>query len=188
MLKIDNVEVFRNNIRKRLQGLLTESIPTLNESEFDSESETNISNKNATNLEKGIFNYSLKEAERRKVLKKWDNFYFMQIYSAHLKSVMTNLNERIIQGINEGIIEPQQVAFMTHQEWCPEKWAKLIDTKSKRDENKFTLNMSAATDTFTCRKCKGNKTTYYLQQTRASDEPTTIFVSCLDCGTKWKTC
>jgi DNA-directed RNA polymerase subunit M/transcription elongation factor TFIIS len=189
MLKIENVEVFRNNIRKRLQSLLTpEIIPTLNESDTDSESKTNIPNKNATNLEKGIFNYSLKEADRRKVLKKWDNFYFIQIYSAHLKSVMTNLNERIIQGINDCIIEPRQVAFMTHQEWCPEKWAELIDTKSKRDENKFVNNsMAASTDTFVCRKCKSRKCTHAAIQIRSSDEPMTIYVTCLDCGNRWKT-
>ena len=67
------------------------------------------------------------------------------------------------------------------------KWAPLIELKSKRDKHKFEVNMAAATDTFTCRKCKGKNCTYYLQQTRSADEPMTIFVQCLDCGTRWKT-
>jgi transcription elongation factor S-II len=39
---------------------------------------------------------------------------------------------------------------------------------------------------FTCKKCKSKKTTYYQQQTRGADEPMTNFVSCLECGNKWK--
>ena len=43
-------------------------------------------------LEKIIFlssvlNWSLKEATNRKVVKKWDNPYFIRIYLDHLKSI-----------------------------------------------------------------------------------------------------
>jgi len=41
---------------------------------------------------------------------------------------------------------------------------------------------------FTCGKCKGMKTTYFQMQTRSSDEPMTTFVSCLECGNRWKFC
>lgn len=37
-----------------------------------------------------------------------------------------------------------------------------------------------------CGKCKGKKTTYYQMQTRSADEPMTTFVTCHDCGNKWK--
>ena len=39
---------------------------------------------------------------------------------------------------------------------------------------------------FVCRKCKGSKTTHYALQTRSSDEPMTIFVTCLTCGSHWR--
>ena len=39
---------------------------------------------------------------------------------------------------------------------------------------------------FVCRKCGGNKTTFYALQTRSSDEPMTLFVSCLTCGKRWR--
>jgi len=39
---------------------------------------------------------------------------------------------------------------------------------------------------FTCRKCKGTKTTHYAMQTRSSDEPMTVFVGCLTCGNRWR--
>jgi DNA-directed RNA polymerase subunit M/transcription elongation factor TFIIS len=39
---------------------------------------------------------------------------------------------------------------------------------------------------FTCRKCKGTKTSHYAMQTRSSDEPMTVFVKCLGCNARWR--
>ena len=165
--KIDNPDLFRSNIKQKLNEILKDE-------------------KNSNNMEKGIFNYSLKEADRHKIVKKWDNKHFVQIYIDRLRSVVLNLNGDIITHINDGTIKPHIVAFMTHQELSPEKWATLIDAKSKRDKNKFETNIAAATDTFTCRKCKGNQCTYYQMQTRSADEPMTTFVTCIPCGNRWK--
>ena len=138
------------------------------------------------NLEKGIFNYSLKEADQRKIVKKWDNAFFVQIYLDHLRSIVTNLRPEILKQIEDGTIKPHKVAFMTHHELCPERWATLIETKSKRDKNKFEVNIAASTDAFTCRKCKGNKCTYMQLQTRSADESMTTYVSCITCSARWK--
>jgi transcription elongation factor S-II len=165
--KIENVELFRDNIRKKLDEILNNE-------------------KNTSNLEKGIFNYSLKEADQRKIVKKWDNKQFIQIYLDRLRSIMINLKGNILEQINDGTIKPHIVAFMTHQELCPERWATMIEAKTKRDKNKFETNISAATDVFTCRKCKGNQCTYYQMQTRSADEPMTTFVTCLLCSARFK--
>jgi transcription elongation factor S-II len=167
VLKIENADLFRNNIRKKIDNILHNE-------------------KNSLNLEKGIFNYTLKEADRHKIVKKWDNKYFVQIYFNHLRRIISNLKKDVIKQITDGTVKPHVVAFMTHQELCPEKWNKLIEAKSKRDKNKFETNMSAATDVFTCRKCKGNQCTYYQMQTRSADEPMTTFVTCLLCSSRWK--
>jgi transcription elongation factor S-II len=165
---IKNADNFRANICKKINAKLDDE-------------------KSSANLEKGIFNYVLKESDQRKIIKKWDNPFFVQIYLSHLKSILNNLNDKWIAEIKSGNLLSHKFAFMNHQEFDHDKWAALIDEKSKRDKNKFEVNIAAATDTFTCRKCKGNRTTYYLQQTRSADESTTIFVSCLDCGNKFKT-
>lgn len=166
--KIDNPDLFRSNIKQKLNDILKDE-------------------KNSNNMEKGIFNYSLKEADRHKIIKKWDNKYFVQIYIDRLRSIVVNLKGEILDHIKDGTIKPHIVAFMTHQELAPEKWTKLIDAKSKRDLNKFETTLAASTDTFTCRKCKGKKCVHMAVQTRSADEPMTIYVTCLDCGNRFKT-
>ena len=165
--KIEDPTKFRENIVKKLN----EKIKDENKSK---------------NLEKGIYNYSLKEADNNKVLKKWDNKQFIVIYLNKLYTIMSNLNESIIEEIQNGTIKSHTVAFMTHQELSPNKWKELIDNKIKRDKMKFENNIEAATDTFTCRKCKSNKCTYYQMQTRSADEPMTTFVTCINCDNRWK--
>lgn len=142
--------------------------------------------KNYTNIEKSIYNASLKEAERNKVLKKWDNTRFVRIYIDRFRSVLNNLTNEVVSKINDGVIESKNIGFLTHQELNPDKWYTLLEQKSKRDKSKFEVNVEAATDTFTCRKCKSNKCTYYQMQTRSADEPMTTFVSCIECGNRWK--
>lgn len=39
---------------------------------------------------------------------------------------------------------------------------------------------------FQCRRCKGVKTSHYAKQTRSSDEPMTMFITCETCGLRWK--
>ena len=165
---IANSDNFRANIRKKIDKILNNE-------------------KASINLEKGIFNYALKEADQRKIVKKWDNKFFVQIYINHLRSILNNLNDKWIEEINGGSVQPHKIAFMTHQELNHDRWAEMIDVKSKRDQNKFETNIAASTDTFTCRKCKGNQCTYYQMQTRSADEPMTCYINCLTCGNRWKT-
>ena len=169
MCKIENPDNFRKNIRAKLNELI------LNE-------------KKSINLEKGIYNYSLKEATTRKVVKKWDNPYYIQIYIDRLRSIFLNLKNSVLllEQIKDGSLKPNTFAFMTHQEMKPDKWESLIKTKMIRDKTKYETTIEAATDTFKCRKCHSNKCTYYQMQTRSADEPMTTFVTCIDCGNRWK--
>jgi transcription elongation factor S-II len=168
MLKISNPDFFRNNIRTKLNVIL------------DDEKKTN-------NLEKGVFNYSIKEAETHKIIKKWENPYFCQIYIDKLRSIYINLkNNDFLLKIKSGEILAQEVAFISHQEICPEKWTELIRKKTIKDTMKFNTNIQANCDAYKCPRCKSTRSSIYEQQTRSSDEPSTIFVLCLDCGKQYK--
>ena len=168
-IKITNPETFRFNIKTKLNDIIENE-------------------KMSSNLEKGIFNYSLKESNNKKVVKKWDNPYFVQIYTDRLRSIIYNLNKNdvLLEQLKHETIKAQDIAFMTHYEMSPEKWKTMLLLKSIKDKGKFETNIEASTDTFKCRKCKGNKTTYYQLQIRSADEPATTFINCIDCGNKWK--
>ena len=140
----------------------------------------------STNMEKSIYNYSIKEATNRLVVKKWDNPYFVLIYTNKLRSILDNMNEENVEKIKRGDFNPCKIAFMTHQELNYEKWKVLLEEKAKTDKNKYETQVQSATDTFTCRRCRKNRCTYYQLQTRSSDEAITTFVTCLGCDNRWK--
>ena len=50
----------------------------------------------------------------------------------------------------------------------------------------YNPQLDANTDNFTCYRCKSKRCSYYQLQTRSADEPMTTFVTCIDCGNRWK--
>ncbi len=139
------------------------------------------------NIEKSIYNYSLDKANDYKIIKRWDNKFFVQIYLDKFKMLYFTLRQEMIKDkIILGEIKCKDLAYMTHQELYPENWEEMMETRKVRLENKYFPKIEASTDTFTCRKCKKNKCTYYQAQTRSADEPMTTFVTCLECGNNWK--
>ena len=145
------------------------------------------------NLEKAIFNYTIREAKKKKIVRKWDNKYFVQIYVNRFRSIYNNINPKIskhnkqlLKKLKTKKLAPEKLAFMTHQEMFPGKWKELVDAKIKRDKNLTEIDMSAATDEFKCYKCQKRVCSYYQLQTRSADEPMTTFITCLNCGNRWK--
>jgi transcription elongation factor S-II len=168
MRKVDNPEEFRTNVRIALMKIIENE-------------------KICSNLEKGIYNFSINEAKERNVVKKWDNVYFSHIYIDRLRTVLTNLrNPHLKDRVVSKEIKAHELAFMSHQAMMPERWQEMIDEKKIRDQNKYAPKLEASTDNFTCRKCKSKECSYYQLQTRSADEPMTTFVTCLPCGNRWK--
>ena len=179
MMSITEPQSFRENIQRKLSEILSIDPDTF--------TENTAKTSPAINLEKGIYNYAIKEATQRKIVKKWENPFFVQLYKDRLRSIYVNLkNPELLEQVQSGEITPQSLAFMTHQELQPKQWDLLIQRKIKRDASKYVDNTQASTDMFTCKKCRSKRCTYYELQTRSADEPATIFVTCLDCGKHWK--
>ena len=111
MRRVDNPDTFRENVRNHLQKILK-------------------SNKITINLEKGIFNYAIKKAEERNIVKKWYNPYFVQLYTDKLHMIFQNLHhEPILKKLKYRNIKAHEFAFMTHQDMRPDKWKELIAVK-----------------------------------------------------------
>ena len=161
-----------NNFRNNIINFLNIKIKNFNISE---------------NLEKGIYNYTLTKCDEKNLIKKWSNNLFLLIYIQKVKSIIFNLkNNTIYNKLINKEFKAHELVFMDHKELRPDIWNKLLEEKKIKDENKFTEKIEASTDDFTCFKCKSNKCTFYQLQTRSADEPMTTYVTCLNCGNRWK--
>ena len=169
--KINNPAMFRENVRSKLiQKFGKDMNPSI-----------------IANVEIGVYNYAIQEASNLKIIKKWDVPTFSTLYMDRLRTIYNNLqNPELLALLHSEELSPKTLAFMTHQEMNPAQWKEMIDAKIKRDANKYSTNVKAMTDMFTCKKCRSKRCTYYELQTRSADEPSTIFITCLDCGKHWK--
>ena len=140
----------------------------------------------STNLEKGVYNYAIKEANNRMIIKKWENTKFTQLYIDRFRTIFLNLkNEEFIEKIITLQIKPLEYTKITHQDISPEKWQGLIEQNSKKEESLLSVNIKANTDLYTCRKCKSRNIYFTETQTRSADEQSTITLLCLTCGKRW---
>lgn len=204
MRTVENQKEFRDNIRYELYKILStngeeqmNNIKTIKTTKTSKTSNTSNTSKALTsmnseqrlahNLEISIYNYVIKEAGDFKVHKKWNNPYFVELYINRLRSIYMNLrDDKFKVAIQNKMIDVEKLMHMNHHELNPERWKIPLEKKIKRDTLKYERKMEAATDTFTCRKCKSKECNYYQMQTRSADEPMTTFVSCINCGNRWK--
>ncbi|RNF05920.1 putative transcription elongation factor-like protein [Trypanosoma rangeli] len=98
---------------------------------------------------------------------------------AHLRR---NLATRALSG--KDFLKLPRSALMTDDEKQMEeaRITKMID-----DQEKLKLVNVAVTSLFKCPNCGKRRCSYHEQQTRSADEPTTKFVTCLECKYTWTT-
>tara|TARA_B100000123_G_C25728826_1_gene428230 strand:+ start:577 stop:1092 length:516 start_codon:yes stop_codon:yes gene_type:complete len=166
--RVETPEVFRVNVIKKINNILNDV-------------------KLSMNIEKSIFNYSISECDKRNIVKDWKNIHFVTVYVCKMKMLYFNLKkDEIKEMIKNKKIDIKNIAFLSHTEIFPAKWKDKIEEKKVRLENKYFPKIEASTDNFTCGKCKSKECTYYQLQTRSADEPMTTFVTCINCGSRWK--
>jgi transcription elongation factor S-II len=144
-------------------------------------------------IEQQIYNLSIRVSKQRYIKRIWTNPLFKQLYISKIRSFYSNVtsdsyvnNLTFKQKILNGDIKINQISELSIYDICPENWTELLDKKIKRDKLKYEMKPKAMTDQFKCRKCSGRSCSYYEVQTRSADEPMTQFITCLDCGNRWK--
>ena len=146
----------------------------------------------AKNIEKSIFNWTIKNSKKCCESPSWENTFFKESYKRKYISIISNIkNEKtqIVDRIHKGVLKTKDIASYPPDVLFPSgPWAKAIEEQKIND-----LKKELAKDQekeykgmFKCEKCKSNKTTFYQMQTRSADEPMTTFVTCMNCGKKWK--
>ena len=145
-------------------------------------------------LESGIYKWSLEYANEKCIIKNWTNPLFRQVYIDKVRSIMANINKtsyvnntRLYKRVvEEKELPASEVAFMKAEHMFPERWHDILDIKIKRDQNLGEIQRTAMTDQFKCSRCKKRECVYYERQIRSADEPSTIFIQCLNCNNSWK--
>ena len=153
-----------------------------------------ISMNTAEKIEESVVYYTITSAFGRRVLQSWDNPIFRKIYVNKCRSLYTNLdnnsyikNSNLITKVNQNKdFDIDNIASMSYQELFPEIWKQMMDEKYKREKMLYEEKQEAMTDQFKCARCKSRKCTYYELQTRSADEAMTIFITCINCGNRWK--
>lgn len=144
-------------------------------------------------VEKQLYNSSIRLAKSKYITRKWSNKIFKQLYISKIRSFYSNVsdtsyikNPQFKQKILNGEIKIDEISNLSVYDIYPENWSQLLDEKIQRDKLKYEMKPTAMTDQFKCRKCGSRSCSYYEVQTRSADEPMTQFISCLDCGNRWK--
>jgi len=147
----------------------------------------------STDIEKGIYNETIKISNEKNIVKNWSNPIFLDLYRKICIKVYSNLdtssyigNKRLFGRLIDKEFTGNDLAKMDHQRMFPEVWKQILDNKNKRDRYLYEINKEMATDAYTCGRCHKNECTYYQLQTRSADEPMTTFVTCLNCGKRWR--
>jgi DNA-directed RNA polymerase subunit M/transcription elongation factor TFIIS len=106
------------------------------------------------------------------------------IFDTKFQDIYDLLNNKksILSALLNNKIDPKQIAFMKAEELDPDKYENFI---KKKELEEYKKN-DTGDNTFTCSKCKESKVKITQLQTRAGDEPPTIFVNCLKCGHTFK--
>jgi transcription elongation factor S-II len=144
-------------------------------------------------LEKSIFKVAFDLATKNFVPRNWKSQQFKDIYKQIARIVLWNTHpkspigkSRLLDRVKDGEFALEAIPCMTCYELFPEKWRELADRQLIREQKLLEGDRSRATDQYKCHRCGKRECTYYELQTRSADEPMTIFITCLNCGKRWR--
>ena len=119
-----------------------------------------------------------------------NNFNLFDIYIKNKLTFISNAVNNEFISYNEIIDNRLQnndidgICTLINDELSPNIWKETIEELNEVDKMKKTVHSS---DIYKCYKCGERKTNERRLQTRSSDEPMTIFVTCINCGNRWRT-
>jgi transcription elongation factor S-II len=148
-----------------------------------------ISEKHAKNIEVSIFNWTVRRYPKDAC---WENKTFKESYKHRFLEIKRALSNGLVERIIEKHVKAKDLVNMDANHLIPDgPYARAI-IKANQRELEIETNKAKKDEEyegiFKCRKCNSKKTTYYQLQTRSADEPMTTYVTCTNCGNRWKFC
>ena len=113
-------------------------------------------------------------------------------YKSKFRSKYLNLkdinNPTLRSGLISGMITPDRFISMTLAEMASDERRRINSMISEQNllNSQLAKDNAAETDQFKCGRCNQRKCKYYQMQTRSADEPMTTFVTCINCGNRWR--
>jgi transcription elongation factor S-II len=145
------------------------------------------------NLEKSTHNWAVKRSTSLGDVAAADNPNHMNRYKHKFLQIQYNLKNSpcLKDRIVSGVVKASNVVDMTPQGMWPNgPWAitkeACVAKEMKKEYNSNVLKDPNYKGIFRCNRCKSYKTTYYEMQTRSADEPMTVFITCHNCDSRWK--
>lgn len=208
-----NTTVVQNTGRAKQQSLLVRpgfqelihvgSIPTQESSErtfrehtlslLRSRFQTQFTEEDMHGIERAVLANAMTDADVKFVVKYFDNTLFQVCYTSAARRLISNLdpttyvhNEHLLQKIKEHDLQIEHLATMTVLDYAPNLYSGLHDRMLLREQRQLEGNKAMATDMFKCNRCGKRETTFYELQTRSADEPMTKFITCVNCGKRWR--
>lgn len=153
------------------------------------------SEKIGKNVEKSIFNQTIRNCKEMREIVAWENPRFRQEYYNIYKKVRANLtitpNSPLVrEKLKNKKFKPTDMAKMTHRELAPEMWEQaeldMEEIFQKRLIGAAKITAEDHKGAYQCGKCRSWRTTYTQRQVRSSDEPMSVFCLCENCGNRWR--
>lgn len=113
-------------------------------------------------------------------------------YKSKFRSKYLNLkdvnNPTLCSGLISGMITPDRFISMTSAEMASDERRRVNSMIAEQNllNSQMAKDNAAETDQFKCGRCNQRKCKYYQMQTRSADEPMTTFVTCINCGNRWR--
>jgi DNA-directed RNA polymerase subunit M/transcription elongation factor TFIIS len=130
-------------------------------------------------VETAILNRCINDAQKWFVDIDWDNRVFLEMYRS--RAVELFHYRHLIPTMTV-----QEFADTSPVDRNPARWRAIIEKTIETEKATYSREATASIHMF-CSSCKRKtKCDYYQLQTRSADEPMTTFVTCLECGKRWK--
>jgi DNA-directed RNA polymerase subunit M/transcription elongation factor TFIIS len=144
-------------------------------------------------IETGTYNWAIRYSKLHNIQRTWADAAFTRCYARKALSIANNLdpqayvgNERLRQRIADVEFPAHELASMKPENVLPELWNSKAEALALRDEKELKSKLVAKSNRFRCKRCGHNETSFYEMQIRSGDEGSTLFISCLNCGTRWR--
>ena len=145
------------------------------------------------NLEKSTYNTTIRRTNELGDVPAAENRFFVNRYKHTFLKIKHNLihSPTLKARILSGELKPKSVLELSHQGlWPGGPYSKLLEENIRQTLKPAwvptMLNAPEYKGMFRCNRCKSYKTTFYQMQTRSADEPMTVFVTCHNCNSRWK--